>query len=96
MLWPLRPVLEYWVTLAPTESISVKFVPSVERSIWNPCSLLAASAHVRSIWKWEIAVAARFALTLGLSYNSEADSRESRERRNDRDIPDHHEPRERP
>ena len=44
---------------APTVAICVKVVPSGERSILNPVSLVELSAHARLIWVEDAAVAVR-------------------------------------
>jgi hypothetical protein len=48
------------VTFAPTVAISANVVPSGERSIRNPDSLLALSVQLRLIWVLETAFAVRF------------------------------------
>ena len=53
-------MLAYVVTFAATVAVGVKAVPSSERSIWNPPSVVALSVHVRLIWLLEMATAAKF------------------------------------
>jgi len=59
-------VFEYVVTPSATVAIELKFIPSVERSILNPASLLELSAQARSISDEEAAPAKRLSGAAGI------------------------------
>src|ERR1041385_7563852 len=60
------PVLRRIVAFDNTCAICVKFVPSAERSILNPSSLVDASLQPRLIWKEDTTVATRLVGGLGI------------------------------